>query len=244
MHPVSPDKAPGNRLLAAMTRAERSLVLGAARPVALPAGSTVFSTGEVVRQVLFPDSGLVSLLADLPDAEPVEVGLIGREGLVGLPALLGDPTASLRAVVQVGLRGQQLEAATLLLLTDGSRNLRNLLRQYTMAMLVHTARCAACNAAHPLEKRAARWLLSVADRVGPNIPITQDDLATMIGARRPTVNLVLRDLRRAGLIRHARGQVAIADRAALEEAACPCYRLIREAHDRLFPGAFRSSAPA
>lgn len=229
----------GNRLLAAMTRAERALLVQAAEPFRFAAGTDLFAPGQESRHVYLPDSGLVSLLADLPDAGRVEVGLVGREGLVGLPVLLGDPVTGLRATVQVPTHGHRIEAATWLLLADGSRNLRSLLRRFAMAMLAQASHGAACNAVHALEQRAARWLLSVADRVGPNIPITQEYLAGMLGARRPTVNLVLQQLRRSGHIRHARGQLAIADRAALEAAACPCYRLIREAHERLFPDAFR-----
>lgn len=228
----------GNRLLARMTRAERTMVMGAAQQVELPPGTALFTPGELIRHVYLPETGLVALLADLPDAGALGVGLVGRDGLVGLPALLGDPVAGLRPVVQVDMAAHRIEAATLLLLADGSRNLRTLLRQYSMVMLAQASHAAACNAAHGLEHRAARWLLSAADRIGPHIPMTQEQLAVMLGARRPTMNLVLQQLRRSGLVRNARSQLAIADRAALEAAACPCYQRIREAQERLFPGAF------
>ncbi|MDO9709074.1 Crp/Fnr family transcriptional regulator [Paracraurococcus lichenis] len=229
-------RASGNALLAMMTRAERVMVLRAAEPVSYPAGHVLAVPGEPIRHVYLPDAGLVSLLADLPEEGMLEVGLIGREGLVGLPALLGDPVASLRAMVQIASHGRRIEAATLQMLADGSRNLRSLLRQFSMLMLAQAAHGAACNAAHPLEQRIARWLLSVADRVGPNLPLTQDHLAAMLGARRPTVNLMLQQMRRAGLVRHARAQLAIADRAALEATACPCYHRLRAVQERLFPG--------
>jgi CRP-like cAMP-binding protein len=232
-----------NRLLGAMTRAERALVLQAAQPVSYEVGEVLFTADQEIRQVYFPESGLISLLADLPGEEAIEIGLVGREGLVGLPALLGDPVARARAMVQVATQGHCIEVATLALLAEGSRNLRLTLRQYTLAVLTHVARIAACNVAHPLEQRAARWLLQVADRVGPHIPITQEFLALMLGARRPTVNLVLRNLRAAGLVRQARGQLAIAERTALEAAACPCYGIIRRAHERVFPNAFLAAAP-
>lgn len=235
----APD-AGGNRFLATMTRAERALVLDKAEPIELPAGTTLFAPGEHVRHVVFPAAGVVSLIADMPGEEEVEVGLVGREGVAGLHALLGDPLASVRAVVQVRGHGHRVEAATLSLWAHNSHNLRNVLLRCARAALLQAGRSAACNAVHPLEQRTARWLLSVADRVGPGLPLTQEFLATMLGARRPTVNQVLAGLRGAGLIRHARGQMVVADRAGLEAAACPCYRIARDAQERLFPGSFLS----
>jgi CRP-like cAMP-binding protein len=222
-----------------MTRAERALLDRSGEPVGFPAGATLFAPGEEIHHVFFPETGLVSLLALLPDAEPVEVALAGCEGLVGLPALLDDALAGLQAVAAVATQGLRVEAAPLRLLADGSRNLRSLLRRYTVACLAQAAQNTACVGAHPLERRMAGRLLALADRLGPHIPVTQEHLATMLGARRPTVNLVLRQLRAAGLVHQARGQLAIADRAALEAAACPCYRLARATHERLLPGAFR-----
>ncbi len=108
-----------------------------------------------------------------------------------------------------------------------------------MASLVHASFAAACNAAcHPLERRAARWLRGVQDRVGPGFPITQEYLAVMLGARRPTVNAVLQGLKAAGLVRHVRGRVAVADRAGLEAVSCPCYRAERAEFERFMPNGF------
>ncbi len=228
----------GNRLLAAMSRAERALVERVAEPVELAYSATLFAPGERIEHVVFPDSGLVSLVAELPDGSRAEVGVAGREGLVGVPALLGEPMAPFRAVVQVPGRGQRVGLAPLLLLADGSRNLRELVRRYAAASLVHASLAAACNAAHPLERRAARWLLGVQDRVGAGFPITQEYLAVMLGSRRPTVNAALQNLKAAGLVRHVRGRVAIADRAGLEAASCPCHRAERAALERLLPGGF------
>lgn len=227
----------GNHLLAAMTRAERELVLRAATRVDLPAGTTLYAPGERIGHVFLPESGLVSLIADMEGGDGVEVGLVGREGMVGLGALLGEPIHGMRALVQVGGTAYRLEASAFAALAEGSPNLRGLVRRHIAAMLAHVARNAACNAAHPLERRTARWLLSVADRVGPGLALTQDLVAIMLGARRPTVNQVLKGLREAGLIRVARGQIAIADRAGLERASCPCYAAQRALERRLLPGA-------
>jgi CRP-like cAMP-binding protein len=222
-----------------MTRAERALLAQMAEPVDLALGATLFAPGERIEHVIFPDSGLVSLVLELPDGARAEVGVVGPEGLVGLPALLGEPTSLLRAVVQVSGRGHRAAVAPLQLLADGSRNLRDLVRRCSMASLAHASLTAACNAAHPLERRTARWLLGVRDRVGPGFPITQEYLAIMLGTRRPTVNAVLQTFRTAGLVRLARGWIAVTDSAGLEAAACPCYRAGREALERLLPGGLR-----
>ena len=221
-----------------MTLGERGLVGRMAEPVELAFGATLLAPGGRIEHVVFPDDGLVSLMAELPGGARAEVGVVGREGLVGLPALLGAPHTPFRAVVQVPGRGQRVGVGALLLLADGSRNLRDLVRRYAMASLVHASFAALCNAAHPLERRAARWLLGVQDRVGAGFPITQEYLAVMLGSRRPTVNAALRGLKAAGLVRHVRGRVAVADRAGLEAAACPCYRAERAELERLLPNAF------
>jgi CRP-like cAMP-binding protein len=234
---VPPQVSAGNHLLAAMTRAERELVLRAATRVDLPAGTTLYAPGDRIGHVFLPESGLVSLIADMEGEDGVEVGLIGREGLVGVAALLGGSVAEVRALVQVAGTALRVEVSAFATLAEGSPNLRGLVRRHTAAMLAHVARNAACNAAHPLERRTARWLLSVADRVGPGFALTQDLVAIMLGARRPTVNQVLKVLREAGLIRCARGQIAISDRAGLERACCSCYAAQRALERRLFPGA-------
>lgn len=221
-----------------MTSAERALVEGLATPVDLIPGQDLFRPGERIEHVVFPDTGLVSLLAEAPDGARAEIGMVGREGLVGLPALLGEPCAHLRAVVQVRGRGRRVGVPALRMLADGSRNLRDLVRRYAMASLIQAGLAAPCIAAHPLERRAARWLLAAQDRVGAGFPMTQERLAASLGARRPAVNAALGNLKAAGLVRHARGLIAVADRAGLEAASCPCYRSGRAALERLLPGGF------
>ena len=188
----------------------------------LARGQTLIASGEEVSHLLLPESGLVSLLLELPDGTATEVGLVGREGIVGLPALLGEPVSPFRAVVRVPGQAQRISVAELRLLADRSANLRDLIRRQALAALLQAATNAACHAAHPLDRRAARWLLAAADRVGPGFPLTQEELAVSLGARRPTVNGVLSAFRDAGLIRQSRGQVAVADPAGLEARSCAC----------------------
>jgi CRP-like cAMP-binding protein len=166
----------------------------------------------------------------------VEVGLVGPESLVGLTALLGETHASLRAIVQIPGRGHRIPVAAFRARCDMSESLGDLVHRHAAAALLHASIDAACNAVHPLERRAARWLLAVHDRVGATFPITQEYLGVMIAASRPVVNGVLNGFKAAGLIHHARGWIAITDAAGLEATACGCYRSDREGRERLLDG--------
>jgi CRP-like cAMP-binding protein len=218
-----------------MPQADLDLIGGTLEPIDLPFDANLSAPGMPVESIVFPASGLVSIVTELPDGVRVEVGLVGRESLVGLTALLGEPHAPFRAIVQIPGRGHRASVAALQLLADNSRPVRDLVRRHALVALLHASITAACNASHLLEHRAARWLLEVQDRVGPGFPITQEYLAMMLGARRPPVNAVMKRLKAAGLIRHARGRIAITDRAGLQALACPCYEAERAAFARLLP---------
>lgn len=225
LRPAAPP--PGNRLLAALSRAERALLAGALRAVTLRRGQVLLAPGEETAALILPEGGLVSLLLELPPWPGREVGLVGREGVVGLSALLGEPRSPFRAVVRIGGPAQRVGTAELRLLADRSANLRGLVRRLALAALLDAAAAAACHGAHPLEGRLARWLLTAADRVGPGLALTQEDLASSIGARRPSVNLVLAGFRDAGLVGLSRGRLAVLDAAGFAARACPCLAAAR-----------------
>jgi CRP-like cAMP-binding protein len=214
-----------NRVLAALTRAEREALAPHVEPVALPRGMTLMHPAEPVTHVVLPASGLVSLMVELPDGARAEAGMIGAEGVIGLPALLGEPNSAVHAVMRVGGHGHRIALAVLRPLVETSPNLREVTHRVAATAIAQAAIGAACNASHTLEQRAARWLLSATERAGPGVPVTQDDLATMLGARRPTVNAVLLGFRGKGLIRQARGTIEVADRAGLRAFSCPCHLL-------------------
>jgi CRP-like cAMP-binding protein len=222
---AAPGNGGGNRLLAAMPRRETQLLGTALAPFRLEPGAVVAEPDRSIEHVVFPDSGVVSILmgSDGP-GERAEVGLVGREGLLGLHALFGGRAAPFLAVVQVGGEARRAPARALRPLLHGSFAFRDLVLRCAAAQLADAACNAACNALHPLRRRTARWLLAVHDRVGPGFFLTQACLADMLGARRPTMNAVLQQLKAEGLIRTARGRIAITDAAALEGAACACRR--------------------
>ncbi len=228
----------GNRLLAALPRGEAELLRPWLQPFCLVSGAALLEPGQPIERVVFPDSGVVRLSTGPggPGGR-AEVSLVGREGLLGLYALLGGRTAPVSAIVQIGGQARHAPVRALRPLINGrSFAFRDLVLRCAGAHLAEAATTAACNALHPLRQRAARWLLAFHDRVGPGFSLTQASLAEMLGARRPTMNAVLQQLKADGLIRTARGRIAVADAAALEGAACACRQVMLAARKDLAAG--------
>jgi CRP-like cAMP-binding protein len=204
---------------------------GALEPVGFAAGQSLLAPGQRIERVVFPDSGVVSLVAE-PGGSGAYAGvaLVGCEGLLGLPALLGRPQAELRWLVRVGGEGRTVPIEALRARMLVSAALRDLVQRCASAR-----RAAACAALHPLARRLAGRLLALQDRLGPGSFLTQAAPAETLDARWPTVNAELQNLLRAGLVRHTRGQIAIADRPGLEALACPCHAAAREPADAAAP---------
>lgn len=234
----TPEPGAGNLLLGAMAAAERARLRPMMARIELVRGAMLYAPGDWIDQIYFPESGVVSLAAEAPDGRRTEVVAVGREGMVGLTALLGARTASRHALVQVAGHAARLPVTALRAAADGQYGLRDLIRRYTLTRLIQAERNSVCHALHPLRQRTARWLLAMRDRAGPGFAITQEVIAQMLGARRPTVNAVLRELRAEGLIRQARGAVAVADAEGLEAVACTCRGMVRNAYRGVLPGAF------
>ena len=184
---------------------------------------------EPVTHVFFPASGVVSAVIDLENQQTIETGTIGREGLVGVAVLMGSSVSPTRMFVQVPGVAHRLKSEDLLAFVQQHPQLQTLALRYANVQLATLAQTAACNRAHTLEERMARWLLMTRDRVDSDaFPLTQQFLAEMLGVRRPVVNLAGAMLQQAGFIRYTRGEITVLDRGGLEDAACECYRTIRE----------------
>ncbi|HEX4262472.1 MAG TPA: Crp/Fnr family transcriptional regulator [Acetobacteraceae bacterium] len=234
------DVAPAttNRFFAAMPVQDREYLRPLLERVELPIGETVLPAGGPCSSVLFVDQGVLSAIARFDDGKRAEVATIGREGVVGLVALLTGESEPFETIVQVAGHGRRMPAAALAQRAEGSPELRALLLRYAHAHMVQVAQTAACNAVHAVEQRAARWLLMTQDRMGTGFELTQEYLATMLGVRRPTVNAIAQTLQESGAIRYTRGAVMICDRPMLERFVCPCYGVVRAAHERAVPGCF------
>ena len=157
----------------------------------------------------------------------MEVGLIGREGFVGLPIIFGFKTSGLRVVTQGDATAYRVEAKFLLSILPQSRELEKQLQRFSMMLAMQSTQLAACNRLHDVVARLARWLLMSQDRIGnTTLPLTQDFLAQMLGTRRASVTVAAGVLQKAATIEYSRGSVRILDRAQLEAAACDCYQVI------------------
>jgi CRP-like cAMP-binding protein len=223
-----------NYLLAALPAREFARLAPLLEIVALPARGVLYESGQPIRYVHFPTAGVVSLLTP-PERQGVgiEVGVLGREGMTGLPLFLGVSTTLFRCVVQVPGQALRMRARDFQNHLSPHSLLHRLLLHYTHAFLAQVSQSAACNALHPVVKRLARWVLTVQERAGNDrFPLTHEFLAAMLGVRRASVSEAARRLQQAGLIRYVRGEVMVQDRQGLESAACGCHRLIQAEFSR------------
>ena len=215
-----------NRLLQTLPAEELRRIRPHLARVQLAQGDILHRAGGRVEQAYFVEQGTVSLVAEAASAAGrVEVGLIGRESVVGSSVLLAaDPAPSLQAVVQVAGTAYGIRADLLHASLEHAPALRRAMRQALETLVAQLAQVAACNSCHTLPERLARWLLMAHDRVdGDELPLTQDLLAAVLAVRRPGVTIAMGALQAAGLLRRSRGRIVICDRPGLEAAACGCY---------------------
>jgi CRP-like cAMP-binding protein len=222
-----------NRLLAALPPVDFRRLLAALQPFPLQARQVLHEDGDLLRYVYFPCSGMVSLLRGANGT--VEVGSIGRAGVIGLPVLWGVRRTLGRALVQVPGNAVRLEVAAFEEEIHRRGALYRLVCRYTHAFVVQLMQSVACNGLHSVRQRYCRWLLMTQDEIAADtFPFTQQFLAQMLGVRRASVAEVAHELQGKGLIRYARGHITIRNRCALEAAACPCYRIIKHEYEHLF----------
>ena len=217
-----------NQILLDLPREEREMLLRKLEFVRLRTHHVLHERGDTLKSAYFCDTGLVSILSVFPDGKSVEVGLVGKEGFVGLPLAAGFRTAPTRAVAQIEATAFRVDGEALMEILRQCPNLERQLQQFSQIMAMQVTQIAACNRLHEVNERLARWLLMCADRIGSNsVPLTHEFLAQMLGTRRSSVTVAAGILEKAGLITHSRGDVKIIDRNKLEEAACECYGLMQ-----------------
>ena len=179
--------------------------------------------------VHFMNNGLISLVVVLSDGKTVEAGIIGHEGVVGIPAIANLSRSPLQEITQIPGSGVRMPAATFREVLSTTPQLHRRLEQYAVILGLQLAQTAACNRLHGVEQRLARWLLMAQDRVESEVlPITHDFLATMLGTDRPSVSLAAGALQRNGIIEYNRGTVRIVRRDDLRKVTCECYAVIQQ----------------
>ncbi len=225
-----------NQLLAALPAADLSLLAPHFKEVPLGARELLHETQDEIEQIYFPHSGMVSLLAVTDDGEAIETAAIGSDGVIGASAGLGIRRAFCRAVVQVPGSASRIATSQFQRALNESATIRQVICRYNEVLLVQAQQTAVCSALHGVEARLARWLLQTQDRTGSEtIPLIQEFLAQVLGVRRTTINLVVRTLHEAGLIRYRRGLIEIIDRNGLKNESCNCYQTVRRQIDQIAP---------
>lgn len=215
-----------NLLLAALPAEEYNRIAQSLESIPLKLKSVIHRAGDPVEHVYFPGGGFFSMLTVLKDGGMVEVATIGREGMVDITAVLdGNPVSSTTMVQGETDICYRMTADAFRREMDRRGVFYELLTHWMQALVGFVMQSTACNAVHSVEQRLARWLLMARDRMeSDHFPLTQEFVAMMLGASRPTVTIVAGTLQKAGLITYRRGQVTIVDGERLEAAACECYR--------------------
>ena len=221
-----------NSLLAAIPRKEYRRLLAGLEPVTLIFGQVLYEPGETIRHVYFPNKSLVSLLTLADGHLALEVGLIGREGMVGVPLVLGHTVSSVRALVQGTGTAMRMPATQFQKEFRLSAPLQRELYRYIHTLMSQISQTAACNRFHVVEMRLARWLLMTHDRVkSDHFRMTHEFLAHMLGVRRVGVTKAAHALQKQNLISYSRGDITVLDRDGLVAAACECYEVVKDMHD-------------
>jgi len=221
-----------NSMLAALPRKQYRSLLAGLESVPLIFGEVLYEPGERIRHVYFPNDSLISLLTLVEGHLALEVGMVGREGMVGVPLSLGMNVSPVRALVQGAGTAMRMKAAQFCREIRKSSQLRHEVNRYTSALMAQITQTAACNRFHVVEARLARWLLMTRDRVrSDEFRLTHAFLGHMLGVRRVGVTKAARALQTRKLISYSRGKIKVLDRKGLEAASCSCYELIKDMHD-------------
>ena len=223
-----------NQLLAALPESEYQRLAPYLSRIPLYAGQTLYEPNDSISAVYFPNQSMVSLVSIMEDGSTTEIGLVGNEGMLGLPAIWGGDSTPNHTIVQIASSATRLRTDVLRREFNRGKDLQRLILLYTQALFIQVAQNAACNRQHTIEERLARWLLSVQDCIQQNeLLLTQELIGNMLGIRRSSVTVTASILQRAGMIRYSRGRITILNREALEATACECYRLIQQEYHRL-----------
>jgi CRP-like cAMP-binding protein len=230
----STQRAPAvNRLLGALPSSELRRVLAEFETVELAFGDVLYTPRERLGHVYFPTTSFISLIMSV-DQSALEVGLIGNEGMFGVPLVLGVDVSPVRAVVQGAGSALRMDAARFCLELGRSQALKREIDRYVFVHLSQLAQNATCTRFHVVEERLARWLLMTQDRAhADNFHITQEYLAFMLGVRRVGVTKAASSLQKRSLIHYSRGNITVLDRRGLKAASCGCYKADLESYDRI-----------
>ena len=217
-----------NRILLALPASNLKKLLSDLEPLPIQRGQILVDADAALDSVYFPDSGVLSVVSLYENGDTIEMATIGREGSTGFQSFFGVDRSSFRLLVQIPGSATRLDRAAFNRAMKSMPGFRNLMSAYVHALLEQVMVSGACNGAHDVKQRLARWILMMCDRTdGDALAITQTLLAEMLGVQRPTVTNALKDFEREGLITPGRGEVVLLDRNGLMRASCECYQAVR-----------------
>jgi CRP-like cAMP-binding protein len=224
----APSDWPCNRLLLALPTRNLKRLMPELEQINCQRAQVLMNADSALDHVFFPDSGVVSVVAVYSDGSIIEMATVGREGFTDVQAIFGAKRSSIQLLVQIPGTAAKMSRAAFTRAMQLMPSFRSVMDAYVEAFLEQVMVSAACNGAHSLKQRLARWLLMMRDRSdGDVLLITQSLLAEMLGVQRPTITNAVRQFERAGLIEHGRRQITILDRRGLTKASCECYQLVR-----------------
>jgi CRP-like cAMP-binding protein len=223
-----------NHLLAALPTAEFERLAASLEPVPMRLGDMLYEPGEQLLHAYFPTTAIVSLHYVMESGATAETAGVGNEGVVGIPLFMGGNTTPSSAVVQTSGHAYRLASRRLKDEFNRGGLMQHLLLRYTQALITQMTQTAACNRHHSVEQQLCRWLLLTLDRVAtPELIVTQELIASMLGVRREGITTAAGNLQRAGVISYRRGHIKVLERSALARHACECYAVVRKELDRL-----------
>ncbi len=222
---------PENHLIKSLPRKERLHLLSLCEAVPLVLSEVLYEPGQPTRHLYFPTDGFISLIAPIDGKPSLEVGIVGREGMLGVQVALGVATAPLHALVQGPGTAWRIEAKVFRAELARSAELQRGINRYVYVLMAQMATASTCLRFHLIGPRLARWLLMSQDRAGADsFPVTQEFLSYMLGVRRVSVTAAASVLQRTGLIEYHRGHLKVLNRTGLELAACSCYGVDRQTY--------------
>ena len=222
-------KSPENRILASLSIADQQRLAPHLTPVELAQGTKLYKAGARIRDVYFPSTAILSFVSKASKNQIIEVGMVGCEGVMGVSSVLSG-LSPYEALVQIRGAAMRMDAATFNEEFQSNRRLKAVIHAYLNALMMQTSQTIACNRFHPTAQRMARWLLITRDRLPTDeMPLTHEYLSHMLGTRRASVTLALKELTARKLISRRRATIKVLNRRALEKYACDCYRIIKSA---------------
>jgi CRP-like cAMP-binding protein len=232
-HPTTrPSNA--NRIFASLPPEEYERLAPHLEEVELTSGHLIYDAGGQMDHAYFPHTAMISLVSQMSDGGSHEVGVVGFEGVSGISAILGVDRSPHEAMAQIPGGATRVKMDVLKREFERGGALQASLLRFTQAMILQISQVAACNSAHSIEERLARWLLMAHDRCKcEDLPLTQEFISMMLGCRRSGVTIAVGKLQAQGFIKSRRGNVRMLDREGLEDFACECYSIVKEEFDRL-----------